>query len=162
MEYLQRGLMSHGLDPGGVKPLDASVPRVSGEVAGLGSGRNPSDSNHTDYHTTLSRTRSGQERQGAHRQVDEQVEWLMSRSGAGITIRVRHRGLLPVAASFTAVILQVLLVVVIAMRVDQMREALLAREALPPPRARRVAHVARREPVPLGQIKHDNPACRQQ
>ena len=33
MEYLQRGLMSHGLDPGGVKPLDASVPRASGEVA---------------------------------------------------------------------------------------------------------------------------------
>ena len=42
MEYLQRGLMSHGLDPGGVKPLDASVPRASGEVAGLGPSRNPS------------------------------------------------------------------------------------------------------------------------
>ena len=45
MEYLQRGLMSHGLDPGGVKPLDASVPRASGEVAGLGPSRNPSSSN---------------------------------------------------------------------------------------------------------------------
>ena len=44
MEYLQRGLMSHGLDPGGVKPLDASVPRASGEVAGLGPSRNPSSS----------------------------------------------------------------------------------------------------------------------
>ena len=44
MEYLQRGLMSHDLDPGGVKPLDASVPRASGEVAGLGPSRNPSDS----------------------------------------------------------------------------------------------------------------------
>ena len=49
MEYLQRGLMSHGLDPGGVKPLDASVPRrltQSGEVAGLGPSRNPSYSIH--------------------------------------------------------------------------------------------------------------------
>ena len=45
MEYLQRGLMSHDLDPGGVKPLDASVPRASGEVAGLGPSRNPSSSN---------------------------------------------------------------------------------------------------------------------
>ena len=44
MEYLQRGLMSHGLDPGGVKPLDASIPRASGEVAGLGPSRNPSSS----------------------------------------------------------------------------------------------------------------------
>ena len=44
MEYLQRGLMSHDLDPGGVKPLDASVPRASGEVAGLGPSRNPSSS----------------------------------------------------------------------------------------------------------------------
>ena len=48
MEYLQRGLMSHGLDPGGVKPLDASVPRASGEVAGLGPSRNPSSSRMLD------------------------------------------------------------------------------------------------------------------
>ena len=49
MEYLQRGLMSHGLDPGGVKPLDASVPRASGEVAGLGPSRNPSSSRMNEF-----------------------------------------------------------------------------------------------------------------
>ena len=44
MEFLAQCLRSHLSDPVGVAPLDASVPRASREVAGLGPRRTTSDS----------------------------------------------------------------------------------------------------------------------